>query len=132
MVSYEMTKRLLWFQNVNLGSFSETNLGSSVTDKVSNLVNHKFLEDGEWVQRDSEVTKFICTGIYPEGGSAAEKLSARKKAKLACETAQSLSADLDSKVSFYYQTKETRAASYVGKVLVTVKGIEPFFASRVQ
>ena len=132
LVSYEMTKRLLWFQNVNLGSFSETNLGSSATDKVSNLVNHKFLEDGEWVQRDSEVTKFICTGIYPEGGSAAEKLSARKKAKLACETAQSLSADLDSKVSFYYQTKETGAASYVGKVLVTVKGIEPFFASRMQ
>jgi hypothetical protein len=130
-VNYELTKTLLWFQNVNLGSFSETSLGSSARDKVSNLVNHRFLDSGTWKQRDSEVTKFICTGIYREGGSAAEKLSARKKAKLACESAKVLDSDPNSKVSFIYQTKTTKAASYVGKVLVTVKGIEPFVASRI-
>ena len=131
LVSYDMTKTLLWYQNVNLGSFSETNLGSSARVKVSNLVNHRYLESGSWKQRDSEVTKFICTGIYREGGSAAEKLSARKKAKLACESAKSLDNDPNSQVSFFYQTKTTKATSYVGKVLVTVKGIEPFVASRI-
>ena len=131
LVTYDFTKSLLWFQNVNLGSFSETNLGSSAREKVSNLVNHRYLESGSWKQRDSEVTKFICTGIYREGGSAAEKLSARKKAKLACESAKSLDNDPNSQVSFFYQTKTTKAASYVGKVLVTVKGIEPIVASRI-
>ena len=130
-IDYETTRTLLWFQNVNLGLFSETNLGSSAREKVSNLVNHRYLESGNWKQRDSEVTKFICTGIYREGGSAAEKLSARKKAKLACESAKSLDNDPNSQVSFFYQTKPTKAASYVGKVLVTVKGIEPFVASRI-
>ena len=131
LVAYDFTKTLLWYQNINLGSFSETNLGSSARDKVSNLVNHRFLDSGTWKQRDSEVTKFICTGIYREGGSAAEKLSARKKAKLACESAKVLDSDPNSQVSFFYQTKTTKAASYVGKVLVTVKGIEPFVASRI-
>lgn len=131
LVAYDFTKTLLWYQNINLGSFSETNLGSSARDKVFNLVNHRFLDSGNWKQRDSEVTKFICTGIYREGGSAAEKLSARKKAKLACESAKVLDSDPNSQVSFFYQTKTTKAASYVGKVLVTVKGIEPFVASRI-
>lgn len=131
-VGYEYTKTLLWYQNVNLGAFSETNLGSAARDKVKNLVNHKYLDGSSWKTRDSQVTKFICTGIYREGGSAAEKLSARKKAKLACESAVSLDSDPNSKVSFYYQTKTTKAASYVGKVLVTVKGIEPFVASRLK
>lgn len=131
LVAYDFTKTLLWFQNVNLGSFSETDLGSSARDKVSNLVNHRYSDSGNWKQRDSEVTKFICTGIYREGGSAAEKLSARKKAKLACESAKVLDNDPNSQVSFFYQTKPTKAASYVGKVLVTVKGIEPFVASRI-
>lgn len=131
-VGYELTKTLLWYQNVNLGAFSETSLGSAARDKVKNLVNHKYLDGSSWKTRDSQVTKFICTGIYREGGSAAEKLSARKKAKLACESAASLESDPNSRVSFFYQTKTTKAASYVGKVLITVKGIEPFVASRLK
>jgi len=35
------------------------------------------------------------------------------------------------KAMLFYQTKTTKAASYVGKVLITVKGIEPFVASRI-
>jgi len=131
LVNYEMTRTLLWFQNVNLGTFSETSLGSSARDKVSNLVNHRYLEGDSWTARDSQVTKFICTGIYIEGATAAEKLSARKKAKLACENAKELDNDPNSEVSFFFQTKPTKAASYVGKVLVTVKGIQPQVAARV-
>jgi|GEM_PF-5254820 len=131
LVNYEITRTLLWFQNVNLGAFSETSLGSSARDKVSNLVNHRYLEGGSWTARDSQVTKFICTGIYREGASASETLSARKKAKLACESAKDLDNDPNSKVSFFFQTKPTKAASYVGKVLITVKGIQPFVAARV-
>jgi hypothetical protein len=126
-----MTKTLLWFQNINLGAFSATSLGTSARDKVSNLVNHRYLEDGIWTQRNSDVTKFICTGIYREGANAAEKLAARKKAKLACDTAAKLDTDANSQVSFFYQTKPTKAASYVGKVLVTVKGIKSFVSSRI-
>jgi len=131
LVAYEMTKTLLWFQNINLGSFSATSLGTGARDKVSNLVNHRYLEDGIWTQRDSDVTKFICTGIYREGANAAEKLAARKKAKLACDAAAKLDTDANSQVSFFYQTKPTKAASYVGKVLVTVKGIKSFVSSRI-
>jgi S1-C subfamily serine protease len=131
LVSYEMTKTLLWFQNINLGAFSMTSLGTGARDKVSNLVNHKYLEDGVWTQRDSDVTKFICTGIYREGATSAEKLAARKKAKLACDAAGKLDTDPNSQVSFFYQTKPTKAASYVGKVLVTVKGIEQTIGSRL-
>lgn len=131
LVSYEMTRTLLWFQNINLGAFSETTLGEKAREKVSNLVNHKFLENGAWIQRDSDVTKFICTGIYREGANAAEKLAARKKAKLACDNAAKLDTDPYSLVSFFYQTKPTKAASYVGKVLITVKGIEPSVQSRL-
>lgn len=132
LVSYEMTKGLLWFQNVNLGSFSETRLGASATEKVTNLVNHRYQDAGAWQQRDTEVTKFICTGIYREGASSEEKLSARKLAKLACGSAERLDNDPNSEVSFFFQTKSTKAASYVGKVLVTVKGVEPFVASRLR
>lgn len=131
LVSYEMTKALLWFQNINLGAFSATSLGAGARDKVLNLVNHKYFENGVWTQRDSNVTKFICTGIYREGANSAEKLEARKKAKLACDTAAKLDTDPNSQVSFFYQTKPTKASSYVGKVLVTVKGIEQIIESRL-
>lgn len=130
-VKFEPTRSLLWYQNVNLGAPSETVLGSSAEEKVRNLVNHRFFDSGTWKPRDSKVTKFICTGIYREGATFGEKLSARKKAKLACATAMASDIDSESEVSFYYQTKPTMAQSYEGKVLVTVKGIQPFVASRL-
>jgi len=129
-VAYELTKDLLWYQNVNLGAVGETYLSESARAKIENLVNHRYLNDGTWVSRESKVTKFICTGIYKEGASLADKISARKKAKLACETATGLEA-AGGRISFYYQTKPTKAVSYVGKVLVTVKGVEPDVSSRL-
>lgn len=131
-VSFRDTKGLLWFENINLGSFSETRLSDSAWLKVSYLAEHKFLYSGVWLERESRVTKFICTGIYREGASSAEKLSARKRAKLACETGKNQEKSTNDKISFFYQTKPTKASSYVGKVLVTVKGIEPFVSSRLK
>lgn len=131
-VPYKDTKGLLWFENVNLGSFSETRLSDAAWLKVSYLAEHKFLYSGVWLERDSRVTKFICTGIYREGASAAEKLAARKRAKLACDLGEKQEIPNKGNISFFYQTKPTKAPSYVGKVLVTVKGIEPFVASRLK
>lgn len=129
-VMYELTKDLLWYQNINLGSVGEAYLDGTARTKVKNLVEHRYLSGGSWVVRESQVTKFICTGIYREGASLAEKISARKKAKLACETASGLEGP-GGQISFYFQTKPTKAASYVGKVLVTVKGVEPEVSSRL-
>lgn len=131
-VAYEFTKDLLWFQNVNLGSVNENSLTQSAETKITNLASHKFNDPEQgWTTRDSEVTKFICTGIYGEGASMSEKISARKKAKLACADAENVNETLGGEISFFFQTKETKAASYVGKVLVTVKGIEPFVDARL-
>lgn len=131
-VPFKDTKGLLWFENVNLGSFSETRLSDAAWLKVSYLAEHKFLYSGVWLERDSRVTKFICTGIYREGASAAERLAARKRAKLACDLGEKQEIPSKGNISFFYQTKPTKASSYVGKVLVTVKGIEPFVASRLK
>lgn len=129
-VNYEFTKDLLWFQNVNLGSVSEARLGSDAAEKVARLVRHQYLNEGAWLDRPSKVTKFICTGIYREQATPAEKLSARKRAKTACESAESKQPTGGS-ISFFFQTKSTKSATYVGKVLVTVKGVESFVESRL-
>lgn len=131
-VEFEDSKSLLWYQNVKLGAFNISSLCSAAKQKVKNLVNHMYLDSGTWTKRESKVTKLICTGTYCEGASASEKLEARKKAKLACQSAQDLDRDSDSRVSFFYQTKPTQAASYSGKVLVPVKGIEPEIENRLE
>lgn len=132
LVPYKDSKGLLWFENVNLGSFSETQISDKAWVKVSYLAEHKFLYSGVWLPRESKVTKFICTGIHREGASRAEQLSARKRAKLACELGKEREPAANKQISFWYQTKATKASSYVGKVLVTVKGIEPFVLDRLK
>lgn len=131
-VAYRETKGLLWFENINLGTYQEDRLSDEAWVKVSRLADNRFLYSGVWLERETKVTKFICTGIYREGATAAEKLVARKRAKLACEIGKAEATSNNSNISFFYQTKATKAASYVGKVLVTVKGVEPFVASRLK
>ncbi len=46
-----------------------------------------------------------------------EKIDARRNAKQACDYAKSL----DPSLSYWYQTKSTKAASYKNSVLVTMK-----------
>ena len=59
-------------------------------------------------------TKFICTGIY---SNAKDKTTAIKRARAACDYAKSL----DKNFSFWSQAKQTKAASYNGKVLIVSK-----------
>ena len=66
--------------------------------------------------------KFICTGIRLEGQPQRMNLVVRKRAKVACEYAKSLNPQL----STWYQSKETKAASYNGRVLLMLKTPKEF------
>lgn len=61
--------------------------------------------------------KFICTGIRLVGQSAAANVEVRKRAKAACDYAKTLNPNL----STWFQSKQTTANSFNGKVLLTVK-----------
>ena len=61
--------------------------------------------------------KFICTGIRFESAPLSENIVVRKRAKAACEYAKQLNPAL----STWFQNKPTKARSYAGKVLLTVK-----------
>jgi hypothetical protein len=69
------------------------------------------------VQENPDAEKFICTGIRLAGATTAENLRVRSRAKAACDYAKSLNPAL----STWFQSKVTRATSYAGKVLLTVK-----------
>ena len=64
-----------------------------------------------------EASKYICTGIWLEGATMKEKVDARRNAKQACDYAKSI----DPALSYWYQTKSTKAPSYKNSVLVTMK-----------
>jgi hypothetical protein len=123
-VEFAPTRSLLWYQNYNLGLVSPSFLNSFQRAAVDGLAKSHKSVNGTWKPREQSTSKFICTGIYGPDASAAEKVDARKRAKVACETAQSMNPSTE--VSFWFQTKETKALSYVNKVLVTVKGLETF------
>ena len=69
------------------------------------------------LDRYIEANKFICTGIWLEGATLKEKIDARRNAKQACDYAKSL----DPTLSYWYQTKSTKAPSYKNNVLITMK-----------
>ena len=120
------TRSLLWYQNYNLGLVNPSFLNATQRAAVDGLARSYKSANGTWTPRGQSTSKFICTGIYGPGASFADKVDARKRAKVACETAQSMNPT--SQVSFWFQTKETKALSYANKVLVTVKGLETFVA----
>ena len=64
--------------------------------------------------------KFICTGIRYFDQPMSINIMVRKRAKEACEYAKELKPEL----STWYQNKPTKARSYAGKVLLTVKSPE--------
>jgi len=74
----------------------------------------------EAVQRHDTSQKFICTGIRYFSQPMSVNIMVLKRAKAACEYAKSL----DPHLSTWYQNKPTRAASYAGKVLLTVKFLD--------
>ena len=65
--------------------------------------------------------KFICTGIRYYDQPMSINIMVRKRAKEACEYAKELKPSL----STWYQNKPTKARSYAGKVLLTVKSPLP-------
>lgn len=69
------------------------------------------------LNRYIEANKFICTGIWLEGATLKEKIEARRNAKQACDYAKSI----DPTLSYWYQTKPTKAPAYKNTVLITMK-----------
>ena len=74
----------------------------------------------EAVERHDTSQKFICTGIRYFSQPMSVNIMVLKRAKAACEYAKSL----DPHLSTWYQNKPTRAATYAGKVLLTVKFLD--------
>ena len=69
------------------------------------------------VEANPNAEKFICTGIRFESAPTSENITVRKRAKAACDYAKQLNPAL----STWFQNKPTKARSYAGKVLLTVK-----------
>ena len=69
------------------------------------------------VDANPNAEKFICTGIRYESQPMSVNIMVRKRAKAACEYAKQLNPNL----STWFQNKPTKARSYAGKVLLTVK-----------
>lgn len=69
------------------------------------------------VEANPDAEKFICTGIRYYQQPMSQNILVRKRAKAACEYAKQLNPNL----STWYQNKPTKARSYNGKVLLTIK-----------
>jgi M6 family metalloprotease-like protein len=69
------------------------------------------------VEANAYAEKFICIGIRYYEQAMSVNITVRKRAKAACDYAKELNPEL----STWYQTKPTRARSYAGKVLLTIK-----------
>jgi hypothetical protein len=69
------------------------------------------------VEANPNAKKFICTGIRYYSQPVSVNIMFRKRAKAACDYANELNPSL----STWYQNKPTKARSYAGKVLLTVK-----------
>jgi hypothetical protein len=69
------------------------------------------------VEANPTAEKFICTGIRYYDQPMSVNITVRKRAKAACEYAKQLNPEL----STWFQNKPTKARSYAGKVLLTVK-----------
>ena len=69
------------------------------------------------IEKTPDAEKFICTGIRYFDQPMSVNIMVRKRAKAACEYAK----QLNPKLSTWYQNKPTKARSYAGKVLLTVK-----------
>lgn len=69
------------------------------------------------VEASPDAEKFICTGIRYVNDPTSVNIMVRARAKAACAYAKELNPGL----STWYQNKPTKAKSYAGKVLLTVK-----------
>ena len=90
---------------------------SSFSSDSTNLTAQQEAQVREAVEANPSAEKFICTGIRFESAPMSENIVVRKRAKAACDYAKTLNPAL----STWFQNKPTKARSYAGKVLLTVK-----------
>jgi len=94
------------FKQASLKRHTTSTLNSSQKAQIRTLLSNYI-----------EANKFICTGIYLEGATLKQKSDARRNAKQACDYAESK----DGTLSYWYQTKATKAPSYKNSVLISMK-----------
>ena len=78
------------------------------------------------VEANPTAEKFICTGIRYYDQPMSVNITVRKRAKAACEYAKQLNPAL----STWFQNKPTKARSYAGKVLLTLKTVPSLGATK--
>jgi hypothetical protein len=90
---------------------------SVFSGSTTTLTSKQRAEVKQAVDANPYAEKFICTGIRLEGQPMSLNIVVRKRAKAACDYAKQLNPAL----STWFQNKPTKAASYNGKVLLTLK-----------
>ena len=90
---------------------------SGFSGSTTTLTSAQRAEVKQAVDENPYAEKFICTGIRLEGQPMSLNIVVRKRAKAACGYAKQLNPAL----STWFQNKPTKAASYNGKVLLTLK-----------
>ena len=94
---------------------------SAFSSSATGLTAQQRLQVKQAVDANPTAEKFICTGIRFESAPMSQNITVRKRAKAACEYAKQLNPNL----STWFQNKPTKARSYAGKVLLTVKNPVP-------
>ena len=90
---------------------------SAFSSSATGLTAQQRLQVKQAVDANPTAEKFICTGIRFESAPMSQNITVRKRAKAACEYAKQLNPNL----STWFQNKPTKARSYAGKVLLTLK-----------
>ncbi|MCF8529545.1 MAG: hypothetical protein K9G13_06590 [Aquiluna sp.] len=92
----------------------------TISDSIGSatvLSSQQKAEIKQVVDANPYAERFICTGIRLEGQPLSMNVVVRKRAKAACDYAKQLNPAL----STWFQNKPTKAPSYNGRVLLTVK-----------
>ena len=90
---------------------------SGFSGSTTTLTSALRAEVKQAVDANPYAEKFICTGIRLESQPMSLNIVVRKRAKAACDYAK----ELNPALSTWFQNKPTKAASYNGKVLLTLK-----------
>lgn len=90
---------------------------SAFSSSATGLTSQQKAQVEAAVKANPNADKFICTGIRYYSQPMSVNIMVRKRAKAACEYAKQLNPNL----STWYQNKPTKARSYAGKVLLTIK-----------
>jgi hypothetical protein len=94
---------------------------TSYSAGVVPLSNRQKAEIESLVESNPAADKFVCTGIRFASAPTSENVLVRKRAKAACDYAQTINPNL----SIWFQNKPTTVRSFAGRVLITVKTSAP-------